>query len=691
MSVLFGERGASAVGLLQSTDALASSQAVINDAKSARQELSGFLRSGRSTPAWQPECPFTASDEDLANRFDKSLDSLEVARNHFQVKKELLLLEAKWKSPFKCDQRIDREIESLTRLCEFATPANFQRFVKYYKECPPKQFAGLDPSVRASLNRLLSVTTNLEAEARRRLAKIAHPGTPFWCAEYEKFMARYDVDLQVVVACFQKRITEATESRRQQEAQHSETLEKGFEPKLLPAVYALADQADVARSTIVEVRSAWQREAESSIAIRAVWQGSQDRKQTLFRQPKCLAGADLDLAAQWASGKRDKDFWMKAMELARGAEVIALDIYRELRGNAEDLSIKQLLQSEDRRWLLADIKAGSDFIDVKNAIRSVSSKRRYSEHYIKRFKQDNVRRDVVISGFLSPYLQEGYAGHGSAEDKSVCWLGETTLGTIEKLKREFETDYLQLELPTTGSTIPPWLFDYPGPLYVERDAALARICDVGFVFPRADCPVGAVVLAGRVLKPSGNDQQAIEAFDLSQRRCKLGSVSRPLLYLHILDCFCRSVIAGTPFPAGILREIIFPSNGPILRGVANASTPLAVLDPVEIVCELIDVLEKVSTHCSLHGYGFTRFKLIGRGILRGCRRNEACQTIFTYCGGWKKLKGGSSAKCGRNPLFIDRNDICPDATCGYLICDSCGYCRKECPKCSGRQEHWIAP
>jgi hypothetical protein len=367
-----------------------------------------------------------------------------------------------------------------------------------------------------------------------------------------------------------------------------------------------------------------------------------------------------------------------------------LDIYRELHGDAEDLSIQQVLQPDDARWWLADIKARVDLIDVKNAMRSFSSRRRYSEHHVRRFKQDD-RRDVVISGFLSPYPQEGHAGHGPDEDRLVCWLGETSLGTIEQMRREFEAEYLELDLPTTRTTlVPPWLFDYPGPVYAERDAALARACAAGFAFPRADCPVGAVVLAGRLPKPPVNDQLAEEAYALSQRRRKFGYVSRPLLYLHVLDRFCRSVVAGTPFPAGVLRDIIFPSGSPVLRGVADASTPLAVLDPVEIVCELIDVLEKVSTYCSLGRYGFTRFKLAGKGLLRGCRMNGAWQTILAYCGGWRKLNGGRTVKCGRNPLFIGQKNVRPCEACGYLICDICGHCRKKCPNCPESQERWIA-
>ena len=108
------------MGLLQSTEALGSSQVIIDEAKRTCQELAVFLRSGKHLPSWQPECPFSAVDEELARRLDEAVDSLEAARNRLHVKKGALLLAAKWATPFKCDRRIEDEIKSLDRLCELS-------------------------------------------------------------------------------------------------------------------------------------------------------------------------------------------------------------------------------------------------------------------------------------------------------------------------------------------------------------------------------------------------------------------------------------------------------------------------------------------------------------------------------------------------------------------------------------------
>jgi hypothetical protein len=103
----------------------------------------------------------------------------------------------------------------------------------------------MDSSVRASLARLFAVTTDLETEARRQLAKIAHPETRFWRAEYVKFIERYDGDLRAVRIFLWKQIAEATASRRQLEALHDETLAREIESQLIAAVAA---QADAVRS-----------------------------------------------------------------------------------------------------------------------------------------------------------------------------------------------------------------------------------------------------------------------------------------------------------------------------------------------------------------------------------------------------------------------------------------------------------
>ncbi len=671
-------------GKLKSALALASSQANLEEVNRTRQKLESYGVRRSSMPSWQPECPFAASDEELARRLDGLVVCLDGARNRLVIQKQSLLLEAKWAKPFKCDRQIEREIECLTKLCDLAIPTRFPDFGHCYKKVSRKLFAEMDSSARAALCRLSEVDFDPEAAARRYLARIARPGSHFWRKELQKFMEPYTADLRVVLACIQKCLAVSTESRRQLEVLHFETLEREFEPKLLPAVAVLKSAVVVARGAVAEARSALVRESASAAAIRAIWEGLQGKKQIVYRQPKCLGETDLALASQWGVIRTGDDHWKIAMESARGAELIALDVYRELHGVVEDLSVQQVLNPEDDSWWLADIRSRSYLIDVKNAMQSKASRNRYTEHHVKRFKKDSDRRDVVLSGFLSPYPQEGQPGYSLDEGHMVCWLGETSLGEIERIKREFESDYLQLDLPTDRNIlIPPWLFDYPRVLYAERDAGLARVCAAEFAFPLTDCPVGAVVMAGRVPKPPRNDQLSEEAYALSERRCKLGFLSRPVLYLHILDRFCRSLTTGNPFPAGALRNIILPSDSPILRNASSDSTPLAVLDPLMIVSELINVLDKVSTRCALRRYGFAHFKLTGKDLFRRRRRDGTWQTILAYCGGWKRQNGGKPAKCGRKPLFIGQNEPCGEATCGYLICDNCGHCKDGCPRNQG--------
>jgi hypothetical protein len=324
-------------------------------------------------------------------------------------------------------------------------------------------------------------------------------------------------------------------------------------------------------------------------------------------------------------------------------------------------------------------------VDVKNARRSFSSPNSYSEHCVKRFKSDQHNRQVLVSGFLSPYLTGGGIGMG----EQVVWLGETTLGSIEELRRQFETDYFQLDLSSKWAIrIPPWLFDYPPECYAERDAAIASARSPGFILPRCDLPIGMLVLAGQVGHPSLEDPSSEEAAALS-RRIGTGSVpTRPTLFLHVLDRFCILTRAGLPFPADALRRILFPPDSSVLAECSDATTPLAVLDPLNTVKELLDVLEKVAETCAERAVAFTSFRLVGSGVFQGRRDSCNWHTIFAYCGGWRKLGNGGRVKCGQNPLFLGQNEPCGE--CGKLVCHECGYCSERCSLCSFRQADWAA-
>jgi hypothetical protein len=465
------------------------------------------------------------------------------------------------------------------------------------------------------------------------------------------------------------------------EEQHDEALQRGVEA-LLELPIAAVD----ARRLTAEVDSILNREAVAQKAFRdavvRVRFEAQNVSRWAYRNAVVPGENDQTLVREWASAHGSANYRVAAMESARCAELVALALYRDLYGWAEDLSILQLLSPSDCRWRTADIASNGKWVDVKNARRSYSSPEAYSEHTVKRFKADCFNRDVVISGFLSPYLTDS----GFSRTEQVVWLGETTLMIVERLKRDFESDYLQLDFSRDRLTLmPPWLFDYPLECYADRDAAIRAVRSEKHVIPTSDCLLG-LLLTGRIAGSPCGDIVLNEVVMLGQRLKGDTTPTRPTLFLHILDRFCDTTRKGIPFPANALRQILF-SAGPLTtpQFPANA-TPLAVFDPLEVVKALVDVLEEVSATCGQRAASFTSFKLAGPSIFQARRDSGNWQTLFAYCGGWRRLRNGGVVKCGQSPLFLGQNDPCDE--CGRLVCHQCGYCTERCQVCRPRQAEW---
>jgi hypothetical protein len=473
----------------------------------------------------------------------------------------------------------------------------------------------------------------------------------------------------------QRRETALSE-RRVLKEQHDVLRAHKLEEQLRDSITELRDALTDAKSIIAEGQQALERETAAVQLVGGVWQGTFGVSRYVYREGRTfLREDDKWLARQWASSIKGEKYAISAMDSARCAELVALDIYRELYGQVEDLSILQKRAPADIRWKTADIDAAGRLVDIKNARRSFSSPNSYSEHCVKQFKQGSRNSQVIVSGFLSPHRRETRLGRFEA----IVWLGETSLGTIESLRLQFETDYLELDLSGKGANrIPPWLFDYPEKCYAERDRALAQGRAPSFVLPRTDCPLGFLVLADRVEQSSSGDTLLEEALALARRIRANGTATRPVLFLHVLDRFCCTAREGVSFPSSALRQILFSAKAPVPPNCSLAAAPLAVFDPLETVRELLEVLERVADRCAKRAIAYTSFKLVGTGILRGRRKGGKWQTIFGYCGGSRRLQNGQIVKCGQCPLYLGQNEPCE--TCGNLVCHAkgCGYCSKKC-------------
>ena len=388
---------------------------------------------------------------------------------------------------------------------------------------------------------------------------------------------------------------------------------------------------------------------------------------------------DCDLVQLWTREIGDDFPGPSGYLSARLAERVALGIYTRLYGDAEDLSIMQVTRHEDNRWQTADILTRHSWIDVKNARSSYSSPSAYSEHCVPAFKANRDGNDVLVSGFLSPYVvcDEPIEPmrNRRIEEECVVWLGETSRSAHKRLRDEFG-----LLLPIDSHRLPPWLFDYPSAFYQSRDTALDALRHLELPASFERIPVGAFILGEQVL-PGGAANVVSESTHLATRIARMG-LSRPVLFLHVLDRFCLTMREGRTFPAQDLNSILFPAsvsaNGPdatVSRDVRTA--PLAVADPLRTVSELVRVLANIAQACGEAALRFDEFRLAGIGVFQGRRQGDArWTTLFAHCGGWTNTPSGAPVRCGRAPIYLGQEQPCQ--RCGRLACSTCGYCSPQC-------------
>lgn len=651
---------------------LRAADAGLESLKRFRQHVAEFVRLARLRPPWQPECPFLVHDDELVRRLDSCANRIERARKRLVDQRAELLRIARLNSPFACRLELQQRIESLSILHGHALARNVKKFLEAWKAIP----AGVPKTkeLKVRVQRLREIARLGLGQAARMFAdSLAFPGTPLWRKQHDEYINSHASDWSTVSSLLSHDLEDARSDRREQEERHGSLLERAFENELAAHQSELRDAIADVEVIRTEAQALHAREVAAVDAVQKIWRATQAVWARVDRRAPPLSETDQSLAESWAQNLGRSAFLRGAMKSARCAELVALAIYREISGKVEDLSVLQKKSPADCRWQDADVAAAGRWIDVKNATRSFSSRNSYAEHCVKRFKADRQSRQVIVSGFLSEYVANGQVGFG----EQVVWLGETTRETINALRRQFETDYLRLDLDVTRATrIPPCLFEYPDKCYAERNLALAHVSAKGFVLPRVDCPIGLLVLIDRVQRALPVDQLAEEASALGQRLAATRP-TRPLLFLHILDRFCATARNGISFPSTALRQIVFS---------ADHRTPLAVFDPFETVKELIEVLDGVAKHCVQHAVAFKSFRLAGSGVFQGRHSEGAWRTIFAYCGGWRKLSNGGTVKCGQNPLFIGQNNPC--GICGKLACHRCGFCSKICPSCSQRQEGW---
>jgi hypothetical protein len=361
---------------------------------------------------------------------------------------------------------------------------------------------------------------------------------------------------------------------------------------------------------------------------------------------------------------------------ARLAERSAANYYRLLDCQVADVSILQL-DHADERWKKFDLLVDGRPIDVKNSRRSFTSPEAYVQHCVPQFK--TLREDgeeVIIVGVLSEYLQpeELVSSHSNCRI-----LGETSFSKILKLRSWAANRFgrlLRLDGMWRPDYQPGWVFEYPVAHYRSRNEAIREISSLlqklqAYGIPKAKIPSWLLTLcpdrslALSMARPGLESAVLTDLYSLDD----VVGLTRPALFILIIGLFAEAMAhRGSAGALELtLRDLILVKTKPDYR-------PLGLEDPQSYISSVIACLARVCSEAVRQGMQFQAFRITHPAILRGEREDGRWMTLIAYCGGW--IEQPFKVRCGASPLFFGEHEACPE--CGYLVCNTCGFCSQQC-------------
>lgn len=417
--------------------------------------------------------------------------------------------------------------------------------------------------------------------------------------------------------------------------------------------------------------------------------------------PRCDAPAPRDLNRTLSARIAEKAVkWFYEHRVMPGVPVADVSLLQEA-GLHPDRPGRRGPRADgdgDAPWVrqdLAVLPAGGApvHLDVKNArelpprraaLGPAGPVRWYVEHCIAGFKENRDGTGVRIAGVFSPERRNGEMLRWVPGDP-IVFLGETDAATLPALKKRFEAgghlvvDFTQrIRVQRTGRFqrfVPPWMYDYPAPLYVATDALLRdartellRAARMRTPLPPVPGLEPLIVAAGlwRALEPCvAAEMPAVwRRFGRELARAVRRGRSLPAIYLAVLRHFLATLRSGTVAgfdPAGY-RTFLF--------GLSPRDLPLGLVDPLRSVDSLIDSLVQLTRAPASVLAGLDQFKFGRTGALQARDRHTGKwkTLLFPYCGGG----------CGATQLVLGKDDAETCPACGRIRCSECDYCLKDC-------------
>jgi hypothetical protein len=315
----------------------------------SRDYLAQLIQCGDARSACQPEHPELACDRELLGRLDACHFRLVREQSQLEERWSELLREARTNSPFCCPQDVELQLTNFEALQAHANNRSLQGLLTVSKRCQEGRL--LIEQLKECIHRLaINERRCLETAAREFADQLAYPHTPFWYSKRNEYLNGHAADWHSVSDRIKADLQQAYAERREMEARHDEAL-----GRKVGSLLTLPTAAVEARKLAVETHVTRDREDAALKAVQQVWRGTQKLRRWAYRRPVELGENDRLLAMSWVGGDLGDSYRVGAMKSARCAESVALDLYRDLHGQAEDLSILQLLLPSDSRWQTADI------------------------------------------------------------------------------------------------------------------------------------------------------------------------------------------------------------------------------------------------------------------------------------------------------------------------------------------------
>ena len=433
------------------------------------------------------------------------------------------------------------------------------------------------------------------------------------------------------------------------------------------------------RRTAVRIESGSRELTTEDYLLLRAWDGNlrTDINSQLNFQAVRQAIGDYEAARLWS---------------ARAAELAAVDYYRNLGREVRDVSITQL-DSQATKWRTHDLEANGIALDVKNARRSFSNSKNYSEHCIPCFKQARLHNDVNdvrIVGVLSDYL--------TAEDildrnqGKIVILGDVSRSEIDDLQlwlKESFGDFLRITAPLQSAMFfPGWIFEYPDDHQPNRPTAAALLPGLIKDWHEAKLPgesfpkyLLAFVDNVEMVRKCGIDDEELKIWsNLQSLRATLGFSLRGIVGLVFGIVIVNIQTNSKSFRPLDLKKWLFPNS----TDIDQSQSPLGLVDSQEYIWNFLQVFQKMWDVARERLMQFRKFRLQGPNILQGQDYTGMWFTLLAYCGGW--VSQPVKAKCGRNPIYLGDSESC--CACGRLICPSCGFCGTRCEENDPRQEQF---